>query len=178
MKTLAPSTTQTTQPPRRTAPFNQEPGFYEPARLWLYGNSRLLNSRLVSIEQAHGLETHSDRILSDIEGMAAQCVLAGKTIVTGVHSIAHKRVAVVPLRWGAPRIVVVYGGFFAHLGDDLREEPFRAARLWRYEFDPGSDLVISRQEPRAHKSSKTHLPTVDRLIQSIVTKQVPGLLFE
>jgi DNA processing protein len=38
---------------------------------------------------------------------------------------------------------------FAALGDDLNEEPFRAARLWRYNFDPDVDLVLSPLRPDA-----------------------------
>lgn len=33
-------------PPRRTAPYEAEPGYFEPGGLWLYGNSRLLDGRL------------------------------------------------------------------------------------------------------------------------------------
>jgi DNA processing protein len=35
------------------------------------------------------------------------------------------------------------------LGRDLKNEAFRAARLWRYEFDPRTDLVISPFRPSA-----------------------------
>jgi DNA processing protein len=35
------------------------------------------------------------------------------------------------------------------LGPDLKSEAFRAARLWRYEFDPKTDLVVSPFRPSA-----------------------------
>jgi DNA processing protein len=84
----------------------------------------------------------------------------------------------VPLRWGAPRILVFSGGFHHHLGPDLKEEPFRAARLWRYQFDAKTDLVISRRAPDKLPTFARFNPTVDRLIQRIVAREVPGLLFE
>lgn len=166
-----------TAPPRRSAPFEQEPGFYEPAGLWLYGGARLLDSRLACIPEAHGSSVHSDSALREIEQKAEALVLEGKTIVTGIHNPAHQRAAVVPLRWGAPRILVLSGGFHHHLGVGLDQEPFRAARLWRHRFDPRTDLVISRRAPDKKPTYALHNPTVDRLIQKIVDGEVEGLLF-
>ncbi|RYG71771.1 hypothetical protein EON77_12725 [bacterium] len=40
-------------------------------------------------------------------------------------------------------------GLFRVLGEDLRNEAFRAARLWRYEFDPRTDLVVSPFRPES-----------------------------
>lgn len=177
MKTLDSSTIQPT-PPRRTAPFDAEPGFYEPAALWLYGNTRLLQSKLVCIPDTFGRNRHTDQRLNAIEGDCESAVLDGQTLVTGIHCLAHQRAAVVPLRWGAPRILVLHGGFFYHLGVNLNQEPFRTARLWRYEFDPNTDLVISRKAPNERSSPSPYLPSVDALIRQIVDKQVPGLLFE
>ncbi len=176
MKTLAPSTTRPL-PPRRTAPFSEEPGYYEPANLWFYGNTRLLDSNLATIEALFGMDGESDLTLSEIEREAERLVLGGKTLVTGIHHTRYQRAAVVPLRWGAPRILVVRGGFYNLLGPGLNEEPFLMGRLWRYEFDAGCDLIISRQNPTAPKSTRTHLASIDRLIRAIVDRKVPGLLF-
>ncbi len=118
-------------PPLRTAPFDQEPGFYEEAGLWLYGNARILRSELALVKAAIGPNEHSTEELNAIEAEAEEIVLGGKVLVCGVHNAAQRRAAVVPLRWGAPRIVVFSGGFKYHLGEDLDNEPFRAARLWR-----------------------------------------------
>ncbi|MBI1331269.1 MAG: hypothetical protein GC165_00145 [Armatimonadetes bacterium] len=179
MNAYAHSTThQPANPPRRTAPFSEEPGFYEPASLWLYGNSRLLGTKLAMVSAAFGPTKHNEVELWEIEKEAQEIVLGGQTLVTGVNGPAHQRAATVPLRWGAPRILVVQGGFYAHLGPNLSEEPFRTARLWRYEFDFTSDLIISRQGPDHCKNRKEYLPSVDNLIRSIVDKFVPGLLFE
>jgi len=38
---------------------------------------------------------------------------------------------------------------FKVLGEDLRDEAFRAARLWRYQFDPATDLAISPFRPES-----------------------------
>ena len=99
----------------------------------------------------------------------------GKVLVCGIHSPAHQRVAVVPLRWGSPRIVVLSGGFFHHLGADLREEPFRSARLWRYAWDPSTDLAVSRRPPESLPTYARHNPAVDRLVEAIALRNWPGL---
>ena len=69
--------------------------------------------------------------------------------MTGHDRPEYQRSAVVPLRWGAPRILCLDRGLFQVLGDDLKNEAFRAARLWRYEFDPSTDLVISPFRPES-----------------------------
>ncbi|HQU18106.1 MAG TPA: hypothetical protein PLA92_03545 [Fimbriimonadaceae bacterium] len=164
-------------PPKRRAPFQLEPGFYEPAGLWLYGNARLLSGHLVTVPSASGPPFHSPKELDEIERQAEKHVLAGQILVSGIHSPAHQRAAVVPLRWGSPRILVVSGGFYHHLGKELKDEPFRVARLWRYQFDPQTDLVVSRRAPDRAPTFARHNPTVDRLIDRIVGGDVCGCLF-
>lgn len=176
MNVQAPSQTLV-PPPRRTAPFSEEPGFYEPAQLWLYGNTRLLESKLAYIAPASGPPGHNECQLNDIEREAESLVLDGRTLVTAIHSPAHQRAATVPLRWGAPRIVVFSGGFFHHLGRELQTEPFRTARLWRYEWDPNSDLAVSLRAPDRLPTFAKYNSTVDRLIEKISKREVPGLLF-
>lgn len=166
------------EPPRRSAPFDVEPGFYPDAGLWLYGNARLLGASLASIERALGQPHHTPDDLCQIERETEQAVLEGRIVVTGIHSPAHQRAAIVPLRWGAPRILVFSGGFHHHLGPELKEEPFRTARLWRYQFDAKTDLVISRRAPDKLPTFAQFNPTVDRLIERITARQVPGILFE
>jgi len=164
--------------PARNAPFTEEPGFYADAGLWLFGNVRLLDGRLSHLSDALGPSAHVPSRFDELEQRAERLVLEGSVIVTGIHNEAHRRVAVVPLRWGAPRILVCSGGFRHHLGPDLREEPFRAARLWRFQFDASTDLVISRRAPDKLPTFALHNPTVDRLIKRIVRREVPGLLFQ
>ncbi len=165
-------------PPRRTAPFETEPGFYEPAGLWLYGNARLVRSPLACVATVFGPEWHSPRELDEIEREAEAIVLSGQVLVCGVHNPAHQRAAIVPLRWGAPRILVFSGGFLYHLGQELKQEPFRAARLWRYQWDATCDLAISRRAPDKLPTYATHNPTVDRLIARLVGGQIKGPLFD
>lgn len=164
-------------PPKRNAPFQLEPGFYEPAGLWLYGNARLLSGTMVSIEAAQGRPGHSRAELDEIEQCAEKHVLEARILVTGIHNPAHQRAAVVPLRWGSPRILVVSGGFYSHLGKELKDEPFRAARLWRYQFDPQTDLVISRRAPDRLPTFALYNPTVDRLIRRVAKRDFVGCLF-
>jgi DNA processing protein len=137
----------------------------------------LLEARLVSIDAAHGSPFHTPAQLDDIERQAESLVLDGRVLVTGIHSPAHQRMAIVPLRWGSPRILVFSGGFHHHLGVELKDEPFRAARLWRYQFDALTDLVVSRRAPDRQPTFARYNPTVDRLIQRVVNRDFLGCLF-
>lgn len=165
-------------PPRRRMPFQIEPGYCEDGKVWLYGNARLLQGQLAFVAGAAGPNHHSAAQLDAIEAEAERYVLGGKILVCGVQSLAHQRAAVVPLRWGSPRILVLSGGFKYHFGRNLDQEPFRAARLWRYRWDPQTDLAISRRAPDKLPTYATCNPAVDRMISLIVGHQWPGLLFE
>lgn len=162
-------------PPHRTAPYDVEPGYFEPGGLWLYGNFRLLDGRLACVSAASGPNRHRPGELDAIEHEAEELVLSSRILVCGIHNDAHQRAAAVPLRWGAPRIVVVSGGFYYHLGIDLKDELFRAARLWRYQFDPKTDMVVSRRAPNKLPTYASHNPTVDRMICLIAGREWPGL---
>jgi hypothetical protein len=155
-------------PPKRDTPYDLEPGYYEPGRLWLYGNVRLLQSNLACVGRSLGPPVQTAEDMDQIEAEAERIVLGGRVIVCGIHNDAHKRAAVVPLRWGAPRILVVSGGFKYHFGENLNDEPFRAARLWRYKWDPKTDLAVSRRAPHRLPTYAAYNPTVDRLIVGLV----------
>jgi DNA processing protein len=141
----------------------------------MYGNVRLLWRELVSIEQVAGPPDHAPDELDEIEHITEKHVLEGKVLICGIHNEAHRRAALVPLRWGAPRIIVLSGGFRFHLGEDLEEEPFRAARLWRYQWDKDSDLAISRRAPSKLPTYARHNPTVDRMVSRIAANDWLGL---
>lgn len=162
-------------PIRRTAPYDEEPGYYAPGKLWLYGNVKLLHAKLVHVPAACGQRSPTACQLDRIEAEAEQLVLSGKVLVCGIHGSAHQRAAVVPLRWGSPRIVVMSGGFKFHLGNDLTQEPFRVARLWRYQWDPRTDLAISRRAPDKLPTFANYNPTVDRIITLLAAGKLPGL---
>jgi predicted Rossmann fold nucleotide-binding protein DprA/Smf involved in DNA uptake len=115
-----------------------------PPALFLYGNARLLRNRTFCVLSSRRTSLAG---LDQIEALAESGVLAGETLVAGHDRPEYQRAAVVPLRWGSPRIVCLDRGLFQALGEDLSREPFRAARLWRYKFDPETDLAISPCQP-------------------------------
>lgn len=117
-----------------------------PGALFLYGNRRLLDAPTFGVLSSRHT---SPAGLDMIERLVEEGVLRSEVPVCGHDTPEYQRAAVVPLRWGAPRILVLDRGLFTALGPDLRQEPFRAARLWRYEFDPASDLVVSPFRPSA-----------------------------
>ncbi|MBS1714597.1 MAG: hypothetical protein JST30_09705 [Armatimonadetes bacterium] len=162
-------------PPRRCTRYEDEPSYYEAGALWLYGNVRLLHAKLSCIETAFGPGPWDRSALDEIEQAAERRILNAEILVCGVHNEAHQRAAVVPLRWGAPRVIVFSGGIRVHLGDDLKNEPFRAARLWRYQWDSRTDLAVSRRAPHKLPTFSRFNPTVDRLIRSLADGDWPGL---
>ena len=115
-----------------------------PGVLYLYGNTALLESRTFSVLLSRGAPSDA---LAKAEAIADEGVLQGRTLVSSHDTPEYQRTAVVPLRWGAPRTMVFDAGFFSVLGDSLKEEPFRAARLWRFEFDARTDLAVSAVHP-------------------------------
>ncbi len=147
--------------------FASEPTYHPASKLWLYGNVRLLRGNLTAVPL--------ERCLSDTERVAEKLVLDGFTLVVGTHHNVHRQAAIVPLRWGSPRIVVFSGGIRHHLGQSFREEPFRAAKLWRHQWDARVDLAVSLRAPDSLPTFAVHNPTVDRLIEQIARKERPGL---
>jgi predicted Rossmann fold nucleotide-binding protein DprA/Smf involved in DNA uptake len=117
-----------------------------PGVLFLYGNMKLLDSNTFCVLSSRN-SFPAD--LDQIEKLTEEAVLGGGILVAGHDTPEYQRSAVVPLRWGSPRILCLDRGLFKVLGDDLRDEAFRAARLWRYQFDPQTDLVVSPFRPEA-----------------------------
>lgn len=117
-----------------------------PGVLFLYGNVRLMDARTFAVLSSRGT---LPKDLELIEKLTEEGVLNGEVLVVGHDRPEYQRAAVVPLRWGSPRILCLDRGMFQVLGENLRDEAFRAARLWRYEFDPRTDLVVSPFRPEA-----------------------------
>ncbi|HLK13931.1 MAG TPA: DNA-processing protein DprA [Fimbriimonadaceae bacterium] len=122
--------------PARLEAFDPDP----PGVLFLYGNTRLLTAPTFAVLASRRA---SSAALNQLEALAEEAVLAGEVLVAGHDTPEYQRSAVVPLRWGAPRILCLDRGLFRVLGAELKEEAFRAARLWRYQFDPHTDLAVS-----------------------------------
>jgi len=117
-----------------------------PGALFLYGNMRLLDANTFSVLSSRNARSAD---LDLIERLTELGVLNGEVLVTSHNKPEYQRSAVVPLRWGSPRILCFDCGIFTVLGEDLKSEAFTAARLWRYEFDAKTDLVISPFRPDA-----------------------------
>lgn len=115
-----------------------------PGVLFLYGNLRLLQAPTFAVLASRNTPPAG---LDLIDRLTEEGVLGGETLVTGHDRPEYQRSAIVPLRWGSPRILVLDRGLFHVLGPDLKDEAFRAARLWRYEFDPSIDLAVSAFRP-------------------------------
>jgi predicted Rossmann fold nucleotide-binding protein DprA/Smf involved in DNA uptake len=117
-----------------------------PGVLFLYGNTKLLETKTFCVLSSRNTLPMD---LELIEQYTEQGVLNSEVLVTGHDRPEYQRSAVVPLRWGSPRILCLDRGMFNVLGQDLKDEAFRAARLWRYEFDATTDLVVSPFRPDA-----------------------------
>ncbi len=126
--------------PRRIEQMDPDP----PGVLFLYGNARLLEADTFAVMSSRKTTAEG---LALVERLTEEGVLGGRVLVAGHDTPEYRQAAVVPLRWGAPRVLVLDRGLTRALGEDLREEPFRAARLWRHQFDERSDLAVSVQNP-------------------------------
>jgi DNA processing protein len=117
-----------------------------PGVLFMYGNQRLLEANTFAVLSSRSATVEE---LEQIESLTEVGILNGEVLVSGHNRLEYQRSAIVPLRWGTPRILCADRGLFSVLGQDLKDEAFRAARLWRYEFDPKTDLVVSPFAPDA-----------------------------
>lgn len=145
--------------PRRIEAMDSDP----PGVLFLYGNSKLIDGNTFCVLSSRKTPEEG---LKTIEALTEEGVLDGRVLVSGHDTPEYQRSAVVPLRWGAPRILVLDRGFFQVFGENLDTEPFRAARLWRYKFDPKTDLAVTWVNPEQgyHRNSNR---IRDRLVASL-----------
>ena len=139
-----------------------------PKRVRAYGDLRLL-WKLGTKSTFHVPESlwhHAGRqTWEKIERDTEKGVLDAKVLVCSMSTTEHQSAAVVPLRWGSPRVLVLPCGIKKVLGKDLKDECFRAARLWRYSFDPTMDLVLSFSEDES--GFVVHSDTVNRAIAKL-----------
>ncbi|MEQ1824105.1 MAG: DNA-processing protein DprA [Fimbriimonadaceae bacterium] len=148
--------------PERIEQFDADP----PGVLFTYGNQSLLGAKTFAAMSSRNSMPAS---LELIEKLTEDGVLEGEVLVSGHDTPEYQRAAVAPLRWGAPRILCLDRGFYEALGENLTEEPFRAARLWRYQFDPNTDLVVSPFRPMAGFAGINN-KVRDRLIASLALR--------
>lgn len=134
-----------------------------PGLLFLYGNIPLLDSPTFTVLSSRN---SSPEARLEMEKLTEAGVLNHEVLVTGHDTPEYRSAAIVPLRWGAPRILVLDNGMFHALGENLTQEPFQAARLWRYQFDPKADLVVSAINPtwNTHRGANQQR---DRLIGAL-----------
>jgi predicted Rossmann fold nucleotide-binding protein DprA/Smf involved in DNA uptake len=134
-----------------------------PTVLYLYGNRGLLERETFATMASRTLtQQGAERLQRIVE----QWVLRPAVLVSSHSTQAYRQSAVVPLRWGTPRILVLDCGIFTGLKDDLATEPFPTARLWRYNFDAKTDLVISACRPKDRTLGK-HNRDRDWLISAL-----------
>lgn len=131
------------QYPRILEEFDPDP----PGVLYIYGNIRLIQAKTFSVMSSRNAPPAA---LDAIETLVEKGAVNGEALVSGHNTPEYQRASIVPLRWGVPRILVLDRELFDALGDDLKSEPFRAARLWRHQFDAVTDVAITAVPPDVH----------------------------
>jgi len=117
-----------------------------PGILFLHGNTKLLQAKTFCVLSSRNSRPAD---LDLIEKVAEEGILRSEVLVTGHDRPEYKRSAIVPLRWGSPRILCLDRGLFASLGPDLTQDKMHESALWREKFDPATDLVVSPFRPDA-----------------------------
>ena len=117
-----------------------------PGILFLYGNARLLEANTFCVLSSRNSRPAD---LDLIEKLSEEGVLRSEVLVSGHDKPEYKRSAIVPLRWGSPRILCLDRGLFTALGSELSHDASHEALLWREKFDPKTDLVVSPFRPEA-----------------------------
>lgn len=134
-----------------------------PGVLYLFGNTRLLQSETFAVLASRNPD---EEALRTIEACTEEHIFNGRSLVSGHDTPPYQRSAVTALRYGAPRTMVFDTGLFDALGDTLRNEPFAAARLWRYEFDRQTDLAVTFINPiRSYHRNSNRMR--DRLVAGL-----------
>ncbi len=117
-----------------------------PGILFLYGNTKLLATETFCVlSSRHSRPADLDLI----EKVTEEGVLRSQILVSGHNRPEYKRSAVVPLRWGSPRILCLDRGLFTAFGPELKDDKMHESTLWRESFDPTTDLVVSPFRPEA-----------------------------
>ena len=148
--------------PRLIEAFDPDP----PGVLFLYGNAKLLQTRTFCVVSSRNAPPAA---LQAIEKLTEEGTQNGEVLVAGHNTNEYRAAAIVPLRWGAPRILVLDRELFEVLGEKLTQEPFQSARLWRHEFDPLTDLAISAVPPKTSAHAAMNRQR-DKLVASLARR--------
>ena len=152
-------------------PDNYNDALYHPFK----GNTKLLGNELYVpdltrsdrsfIEEANQLcgREYFTRGIDALDYIIEQKCVRGKTLVVNCghltkHSLDRERclierIGCVPLRWGAPRILLATPKQAKWLDDN--NELVRMWRLWRYAFDPYCDCYSTNSPNRLEKFLRT-----------------------
>jgi|CXWL01.1.fsa_nt_gi hypothetical protein len=143
-----------------------------PMRLSYCGNFRLLESSRAAIPLASSRNSASATNTDVVKMLADQLVFVPMVIVCGIHTLAQVESALVALRWGCPRIMLLPGHLHLHLGSHLDEEPEQSFLQWRSHWDGSTDLALSLQTEDSAPDGSTSNWMLDRTIREIATHQI------
>lgn len=121
-----------------------------PPALFAFGNLGLLDRPLFAVANSNDVP---ESALAIGDQAAEAAMNKGWTLVTGHNRIAYQRTALVAARRQMPCIFVLDRGLVEGFGGDLERNLFSAARIWRPNFDPASDLAVSALSTNAHGTS-------------------------
>lgn len=136
-----------------------------PSRIRCYGNLDLLRRDLAVVPGSFGPNVGDRLDWRRAHDAATEIAKGGRVLVTPVGTAVTRHVALVPLRWGNPRVLVLSCGIRTALGPRLRREPFFEAEAYRSRFDPRTDLVVSMSSDDAGRLR--HSVEVERLCAAL-----------
>lgn len=125
---------------------------------YITGNENLLKPEVKLFTYPHIKpkgEYYSPKELDQVEKVIEEAVFSACVIVvrSSWPPELARRVAIVPLRWGSPRMIVnedIRGYGWQKL-IEAGDEFFRVCRLWRYKWDGKTDVLV-KPDLKRHKA--------------------------
>lgn len=118
-----------------------------PAVLFGYGKWDLLNQTTFAVLGSHDI---SPLGLTALETVVKTFIESGWTLIASSTQPAYQQAMLTALRYNSPHALILDQGLLHVFGEDMRQEPVPAARVWRMEFDPMQDFALSAFRPRDH----------------------------